>query len=138
NAAYNQYIAFPDLEALDAATWDTILDTNLRSPYLLCRAAAPALKANGNGRIVNVSSIAAKRAAGSSIAYAVSKAALDHLTRCLAVALAPEILVNGVAPGMMQGTRMTANLPQEIQDSGSYGTVLRRPTDKDDVADMVV
>src|SRR5438128_2593419 len=71
NAAYNQYIPFKDLAALDADTWDRILDANLRGPFLLSRAAAPALKASGHGRIVNVTSIAARRAAGSSVAYAV-------------------------------------------------------------------
>ncbi len=138
DAAYNQFIPFDDLAALDAATWDRILDANLRGPYLLCRAAAPALKASGNGRIVNISSIAGRRASGSSIAYAVSKAGLDHLTRCLAVALAPEVLVNGVAPGLMEGTRMTANLRPEFAEQGRSGTILRRPTGKDDVADQVV
>jgi len=138
DAAYNQWVAFPDLDALDAATWDRILDANLRGPFLLCRAAAPALKASGRGRIVNISSVAGRRAAGSSIAYCVSKAALDHLTRCLALALAPDVLVNGVAPGLMDGTRMTANLDPAMAEQARHGTVLHRATDKDDVAEQVV
>ena len=67
-----------------------------------------------------------------------SKAALAHLTRCLAVALAPEVLVNGVAPGLMDGTRMTERLlPEQIARS-SAEAVLGRLVDKGDVAEQVV
>ena len=68
NAAWNISIPFPDLEALDAATWDRLFSTNLRGPYLLCRAAAPHLKASGSGRIVNIASVAGLNPGGSSIA----------------------------------------------------------------------
>ena len=105
NAAWNISIPFPDLESLDAAVWDRLFATNLRGPYLLSRAAAPHLKASGSGRIVNIASVAGLNPGGSSIAYATSKAGLIHLTRCLAVALAPEVSVNCVAPGFMEGTR---------------------------------
>ena len=74
------------------------------------KAVAPIMKRQGQGRIVNISSIAGLTPSGSSIAYAVSKAGLNHLTRCMAVALAPEVLVNCVAPGLLEGTRATANL----------------------------
>ena len=94
NAAWNISIPFPDLEALDAPTWDRLFSTNLRGPYLLCRAAAPHLRATGSGRIVNIASVAGLNPGGSSIAYATSKAGLIHLTRCLAVALAPPVSVN--------------------------------------------
>ena len=75
---------------------------------------------------------------GSSIAYAVSKAGLIHLTRCMAVALAPETLVNCVAPGLLEGTRATSNLrPEQIQNSAAT-SLLKKPADKEDCADMVV
>jgi 3-oxoacyl-[acyl-carrier protein] reductase len=99
--------------------------TNLTGPMLLTKAVAPIMKAQGHGRIVNIASVAGLYPTGSSIAYAVSKAGLIHLTRCMAVALAPETLVNCVAPGLLDGTRATANL-------------LKKPADKDDCADMVV
>ncbi len=83
-------------------------------------------------------SVAGFRPGGSSIAYAVSKAALAHLTRCLAVALAPEVLVNGVAPGLMEGTRMTERLRPETVRQSLETSVLHRPVDKDDVADQIV
>lgn len=67
-----------------------------------------------------------------------SKAALAHLTRCLALALAPEILVNCVAPGLMEGTVMTERmLPEQVQ-RGRDEAVLRRSVDKEDVALQVV
>ena len=76
--------------------------------------------ASGAGRIVNISSVAGLGPTGSSIAYAVSKAGLIHLTRCMAVALAPETLVNCVAPGLLEGTRATANLrPEQIERSAA-------------------
>jgi 3-oxoacyl-[acyl-carrier protein] reductase len=138
NAAWNVSIPFPDLETLDAATWDRLFATNLRGPYLLCRAAAPRLKASGAGRIVNIASVAGLNPGGSSIAYATSKAGLIHLTRCLAVALAPEVSVNCVAPGLMEGTRMTSRLRPEVADGARQRAVLKRAASVEDVADQVV
>jgi 3-oxoacyl-[acyl-carrier protein] reductase len=138
NAAWNIAIPFPDLEALDAATWDRLFSTNLRGPYLLCRAAAPYLKADGAGRIVNIASVAGLNPGGSSIAYATSKAGLIHLTRCLAVALAPEVTVNCVAPGLMEGTRMTSRLRPETAEGARQRAALRRAASVEDVADQVV
>ena len=87
---------------------------------------------------MNVASVAGLRPAGSSIAYAVSKAGLIHLTRCLAVALAPEVTVNCVAPGLMEGTRMAARLPAEVVESTRRLAVLQRSTAVADVAAQVV
>ena len=138
NAAWNVAIPFPDLETLDAATWDRLFSTNLRGPYLLCRAAAPRLKAGGAGRIVNIASVAGLNPGGSSIAYATSKAGLIHLTRCLAVALAPEVTVNCVAPGLMEGTRMTSRLRPETAEGARQRAALKRAASVEDVADQVV
>src|ERR1043166_10173633 len=105
---------------------------NTTGPFLCARAVAPVMRSQGHGRIVNVGSVAGFQPGGSSIAYAVSKAALAHLTRCLAVALAPEVLVNCVAPGLMEGTVMTERmLPEQVQRSRDEA-VLRRTVDKDD------
>jgi 3-oxoacyl-[acyl-carrier protein] reductase len=138
NAAWNIGIPFPDLEALTPEVWDRIHDTNVRGPYLLARAAARQMRQRGAGRIVNIASIAGLRPSGSSIAYAASKAALIHLTRCLAVALAPDITVNCVAPGLMEGTRMAQRLPPGVAESARQLAVLRLTTGMDDVADQVV
>src|SRR6202012_397616 len=98
DAAFNKAIPFPDLDSLTLDVWDKIMAVNLTGPMRLTKAVAPIMKAQGQGRIVNISSVAGLNPTGSSIAYAVSKAGLIHLTRCMAVALAPETLVNCVAP----------------------------------------
>src|SRR5262249_19670050 len=87
NAAWNIGIPFGDLNALNADVWDRIFETNVRGPYLLARAFASELRRHKGGRIVNIASVAGFMPGGSSIAYASSKSALIHLTRCLAVAL---------------------------------------------------
>jgi 3-oxoacyl-[acyl-carrier protein] reductase len=138
DAAYNKSIAFPDLDNLTMEVWDKIIAVNLTGPMRLTKAVAPVMKAQGRGRIVNISSVAGVAPTGSSIAYAVSKAGIIHLTRCMAVALAPETLVNCVAPGLLEGTRATSNLrPEQIQNSAAT-SLLKKPADKDDCADMVV
>jgi 3-oxoacyl-[acyl-carrier protein] reductase len=138
DAAFNKSVPFTDLDGLTQELWDKIIAVNLTGPMRLIKAAAPALKAGGKGRIVNVASVAGLSPSGSSIAYAVSKAGLIHLTKCMAVALAPDMLVNCVAPGLLQGTRATANLRPEMIERGAASSLLKKPADKDDCADMVV
>jgi 3-oxoacyl-[acyl-carrier protein] reductase len=138
DAAYNKAIPFADLDNMTGAEWDKIIAVNLTGPMHLIKAAAPVLKAGGHGRIVNIASVAGLTPTGSSIAYAVSKAGLIHLTRCMAVALAPETLVNCVAPGLLEGTRATANLKPEQVERSASSSLLKRAADKDDCADMVV
>jgi 3-oxoacyl-[acyl-carrier protein] reductase len=138
DAAYNKSIPFADLDALTQHEWDKIIAVNLTGPMRLTKAVAPLMKAQGHGRIVNIASVAGLTPTGSSIAYAVAKAGLIHLTRCMAVALAPETLVNCIAPGLLEGTRATANLrPEQVERSAS-GSLLKKAADKDDCADMVV
>jgi 3-oxoacyl-[acyl-carrier protein] reductase len=138
DAAYNIAIPFGDLDSLTPEVWSRIMATNLTGPMLLTKAVAPVMKAQGQGRIVNIASVAGLSPTGSSIAYAVSKAGLIHLTRCMAVALAPETLVNCVAPGLLDGTRATANLRSEQIERSASSSLLKKPADKDDCADMVV
>lgn len=138
DAAYNKAIPFPDLDNLTEEVWEKIMAVNLTGPMRLTKAVAPVMKAQGRGRIVNIASVAGLGPTGSSIAYAVSKAGLIHLTKCMAVALAPETLVNCVAPGLLEGTRATANLrPEQIERSAAT-SLLRKAADKDDCAEMVV
>ncbi|HUK06768.1 MAG TPA: SDR family oxidoreductase [Stellaceae bacterium] len=138
DAAFNKAIPFTDLDNLTFEVWDKIMAVNLTGPLRLIKAAAPVMKAQKRGRIVNIASIAGLGPTGSSIAYAVSKAGLIHLTRCMAVALAPETLVNCVAPGLLEGTRATANLRPEQVERSATGSLLKKAADKDDCADMVV
>src|SRR3954466_2969539 len=138
DAAYNISIPFTDLDNLTIELWDKIMAVNLTGPMRLIKAVAPVMKAQGRGRIVNIASVAGLGPTGSSIAYAVSKAGLIHLTRCMAVAMAPETLVNCVAPGLLEGTRATSNLRPEQIERSSSGSLLKKAADKDDCADMVV
>jgi 3-oxoacyl-[acyl-carrier protein] reductase len=138
DAAYNKSIPFTDLDNLTQDVWDRIMAVNLTGPMRLIKAVAPIMKAQKQGRIVNISSVAGLGPTGSSIAYAVSKAGLIHLTRCMAVALAPETLVNCVAPGLLEGTRATANLRPEQIERSSSSSLLKKAADKDDCAGMVV
>src|SRR5204863_8991890 len=84
-----------------AVEWDRVLDTNLRSVFLTTRAAAPEL-IRRKGSVVNLSSVAATRPYAGLAAYCVSKAAVDALTRCAALDLAPHgVRVNAVSPGVV-------------------------------------
>ena len=138
NAAWNIGIPFADLEALTPEIFDRMYATNLRGPYLLARAAARPMKEQGEGRIVNIGSIGGLHPASSSIAYSSTKAGLIHLTRCLAVALAPDVLVNCVAPGLIEGTRMAARLPDAVREGALQRAVLRRAASVEDIAEQVV
>jgi 3-oxoacyl-[acyl-carrier protein] reductase len=138
NAAWNIGIPFPQLERLDAATWDRVLETNLRGPYLLTRALASRLGSEGQGRVVNVASVGGLLPGSSSIAYSCSKAGIIHLTHCLAVALAPRVAVNCVAPGLVEGTRMAQRLPDEVAEGARRQAVLGRVGSAEDIARATV
>jgi 3-oxoacyl-[acyl-carrier protein] reductase len=138
NAGWNIGIPFTDLDALTVDVWNRVHETNLRGPYLLSRAFAPHLRAHGAGRIVNIASVGGLRPSSSSIAYSASKAGLIHLTRCLAVALAPTITVNCVAPGLVEGTRIAHRLPEAVAEGARRQAVLGRTASIDDIAEQVV
>jgi NAD(P)-dependent dehydrogenase (short-subunit alcohol dehydrogenase family) len=108
NAATTYRVPHADLDGLTDDAFDHVLDVNVLGPFRVVRALAGPLRAAG-GAVVNIASISGYRAGGSSIAYGVSKAALLQLTRNLAVALAPEVRVNAVAPGTV-GTRWQTGL----------------------------
>jgi NAD(P)-dependent dehydrogenase (short-subunit alcohol dehydrogenase family) len=89
-------------EELTELQWDRIMNTNLKSQFLCSQAAAPIMKRRGRGRIINLSSLGGLLPWPLYTHYCVSKAGCIMLTRCLARALGPEILVNSVAPGTIQ------------------------------------
>ena len=102
NAATSVIVPHHDLEGLSSDDFRRVLDVNVVGPFQMARAVAPAMQQQGRGAIVNVSSGSGFSGSGSSIAYAASKAALNVMTFSLARALAPEIRVNAVCPGVMQ------------------------------------
>jgi len=124
---------FPvEFEKITDEQWDGILDTNLKSQFLCAQAAAPIMKRQGRGRIINLSSLGGLLPWPSYTHYCVSKAGSIMLTRCLARALAPEILVNSVAPGTIQ-------FPGEPPDEEYIRRVpLHRTGTGDDIAGAVM
>jgi 3-oxoacyl-[acyl-carrier protein] reductase len=112
NAGYTRFVPMNDLEGMSEDEWDRIMDVNVKGIWLCTKAAAPAMRRAGGGAVVNVTSIAGLKVTGSSMAYSVSKAAANHLTRCLAAALAPDVRVNSVAPGLVV-TRWWAHAGEE-------------------------
>jgi 3-oxoacyl-[acyl-carrier protein] reductase len=141
NAGTTHFIPHSDLDALTDEVWDEILRVNLKGTFYCCRAAASELKKT-KGAIVNVGSIAAYRASGSSIAYAVSKAGLLQLTRGLALALAPDVRVNSVSPGLVSTRWFRSRFGEEAavaqEESFIEATPLKRIAGPDDVAQAVV
>ena len=139
NGAWNIGIPFRDIEKITTEIWDRVFNTNVRGQFLISRAAVRNMRKTGEGgRIVNIASVAGLMPIGSSIAYASSKAALIHLTRCLAVAVGPEISVNCVAPGYIEGTKMSANVAPEIAQAAKSMAALKKSADMDDVANQVL
>ncbi len=101
NAGATEVIPHRDLDALSRDLFRRLFDVNVVGAWGVIDAALPALRASGAGSIVNMASIAGIRQTGSSIPYAVSKAALIHLTELLAKVTGPEVRVNAVAPGLI-------------------------------------
>ena len=134
NAATRVIVPFADLDSLKEEDWDRIIAVNLRGPFLCAKAVAPAMKQRGAGKIINVTSIGGIRPGGSSLAYSVSKAGEEMLGRCLAVALAPEIQVNNIAPGLMD-TAAGRLLGEEWWRSYIDGALLKKMPLVGDVAD---
>lgn len=96
-------ILTPSVVETDEGLWDKILETNLKGPFLVGSHASKLMKKTGGGKIVNISSIAARKASRGMGIYCVAKAGVEMLTRVLAVELASEhINVNAVAPGMVR------------------------------------
>ena len=134
NAGISWPVPHADLEALTADDWRRLLDVNLIAPWLLCTAALPSLRESG-GCIVNVTSHAGVRPKGSSIGYAASKAALNHMTKLLAAALGPDVRVNAVAPGLVD-TPLTADWTA-AQELWKTSSPMRRAARPSDVADLI-
>jgi 3-oxoacyl-[acyl-carrier protein] reductase len=141
NAGTTRFINHNDLEAVTDADWDLLMGVNLRGAFQCIRAARQALSANGQGNIVNVSSIAGLRAIGSSVPYCASKAALNNLTLAMARVLAPAVRVNAVAPAFIEGEWLKQGLGPAYEPTKKYWesrAVLGKVCAPDDVADAIL
>ncbi|MCX7786676.1 MAG: SDR family oxidoreductase [Spirochaetes bacterium] len=137
NAGTTKYVSFSDLDGLQEEDFLRLFKTNSVSNYFLSRAAAPLMNRGGGGCIINTVSIAGIRPAGSSIAYCVSKAAQIHLTKCLAVALAPTIRVNGVAPGLLL-TRWASGFSEERIKAMENNALLKKTPSVEETASTYI
>lgn len=113
NASITTHIALDDLEAATEEVWNELYDVNVKGMFFCARAVAPYMRSSHSGAIVNLGSIAGLTGSGSSLPYAVSKAAVHGLTKSLARALAPHIRVNCVAPGAV-ATRWWAGREEQM------------------------
>jgi NAD(P)-dependent dehydrogenase (short-subunit alcohol dehydrogenase family) len=137
NAAISWRIPHADLAAATPDVWEQMMNMNVIAPWRLITAAEPALRqaAASAGRpaaIVNITSHAGVRPKGGAIPYAASKAALNHMTKLLAITLAPAIRVNAVAPGLVD-TPMTAGW-EEAHALWRDRAPMRRAAEPDDIA----
>lgn len=134
NAGTTHVIDHRDLASASVAVWREIFEVNVFGTWQLSVAAMDALR-QSHGAIVNVSSVAGVRPTGSSIPYAASKAALNHMTQLLARSVGPEVRVNAVAPGLID-TPWTQDW-DSVRSAVSARAPLRRSGKPEDVADVI-
>ena len=130
-----------DLESLDIGEWDRVFAVNVRGLFQVTRAAVPLLKKGTNPSIVNTASIVGLRPGPQPLPYAASKAAVVNMTKTLAWNLGPEIRVNAVAPGWMEGDWMKRMLKDKYEDlmgKRAKATPLKRVVTADDVAETMM
>ena len=135
NAGRTRVIPHADIDAASVEVFREIFDVNVFGTWQLIQAALPALR-HSRGSIVNITSVAGVRPTGSSIPYAASKAALNHLTVLLAKVVGPEVRVNAVAPGLID-TPWTADW-DAIRGAVSAIAPLKRSGTPADVAEVIL
>ncbi len=142
NAAITYFVDFDDLEGMAEEMWDRILAVNVKGLFFCSRAVIPAMKRQGEGCIVNISSVSGVRAVGSSIAYCASKAAVINMTVSFARTFAPEVRVNCVAPGFIDTrwhqSRMGSSQYEEFKAAVGGMTPLGRMCTPEDVSAAVI
>lgn len=142
NAGTTKFVNHADLEGLSAEDFQRIYAVNVVGPFQMTRAVAPHMKAAGRGAIVNISSIAGVMGVGSSIAYTASKGALNTMTLSLARVLGPEIRVNTVCPGFIQGRWLRGGMGDAMYEAALAAqertTPLRHAGTPEDMAEAAV
>ncbi|MBV9992070.1 MAG: glucose 1-dehydrogenase [Alphaproteobacteria bacterium] len=142
NAGTTKFAGHRDLDALSAEDFAGIYAVNVIGAFQMIRACVDHLRKSDDGAVVNVSSIAGIEGLGSSVAYAASKGAMNTMTLSLARALAPEIRVNAVCPGLVAtpwfSERFGAEGFERIKDNYKKTAVLQRVADGDEIAKSVV
>jgi 3-oxoacyl-[acyl-carrier protein] reductase len=140
NAGTTTNVGPKDFDAMTAEEWDRVFAVNVRGTFQVTRAAVALLR-NSGGSVVNTASIVGLRPGPQPLPYAASKAAIVNLTRLLALNLGPEIRVNAVAPGWMEGDWMERMLGERYDDlmgRRAKATPLKRVITADDVAEVIL
>ncbi len=130
-----------NMEGVTVEDWNRVFAVNVLGIFLVTRAAAPMLRRSPNGCIVNTCSIAGVRPSAQALPYAASKAAVANLTKTLANALGPEVRVNAVAPGWLEGDWMKTMLGENydgLMARRARYTPLKRCCTADDVAESML
>ncbi|HLG74525.1 MAG TPA: SDR family NAD(P)-dependent oxidoreductase [Chloroflexota bacterium] len=130
-----------DLEAITPEDFDRVMAVNVKSVFLVTRAAAPLLKRTGNAAIVNLASIVGPRPGAQPIPYAASKAAVVNMTRTFSRIMAPEVRVNAVAPGWIAGEWMERTLGEHydrLMERRAKATPMGRVCTFEDVAEVIL
>jgi 3-oxoacyl-[acyl-carrier protein] reductase len=141
NAGTTTFAAHADLDALQAADFQRMYGVNVIGPFQMIRAVAPAMRAQGRGAVVNISSVAGVMGVGSSVAYAASKGALNTMTLSLARALGPVIRVNAICPGFVETRWLESGLGDAYaRQKAAYEamTPLHSVLSVDDVAEAAI
>ena len=128
------------LEDMDEDLWDRVMNVNLKSVYLVSQAALSAMKRQGGGRIINLTSVAARNGGGpGSVAYATAKAGVSNLTRAMAKELISDsIIVNAVAPGIITTPFHDQFTPDDVREKMTGGIPIGREGAPEEVAGAVV
>lgn len=132
-AGFTRPVPHADLDGLTDELIDLMLQVNWRGQFATIRTFAPLLKASGDGLVVSISSIAAFTGIGSSVAYCAAKAGIDVMTKALGRALAPDIRVLAVSPGVVD-TEFVPGRGADFNDKVKASTPLQRIGDADDIA----
>jgi ketoreductase RED2 len=138
NAAMTVPTPLADLAGSTAEQWEQVLRVNVIGTFLVSQAALPQLRASGDGWIVNITSLAGVRQGGSSLPYATSKAAVNHLTTLMAKFTGPEVRVNAVAPGLVDTPWTVGERWDAVREQIKAINPLRRSGTPDDITDAVV
>ena len=141
NAGTTASMKLKDLDSISIDEWDRVFNVNVRGLFLTTRASVPLLRKGTNPCIVNTASIVGLRPGPQPLPYAASKAAVVNLTKTLAYNLGPDIRVNAVAPGWMEGDWMKRMLKDKYEDlmgKRARATPLKRCVTADDVAETMM
>lgn len=129
---------FPtSLEEANEAQWHNLMDSNVKGPYFLCQALAPALKKSG-GSIVSIADIYAKNPLKGYSIYCMAKAANAMMTKALAKELAPEVRVNGIAPGVILWPQENEQMDDDVRQQIINSVPLQRMGTPKDIAAAIL